>query len=525
MMGERLGKWILSTEIGRGGMGRVYLAQEDLTGRQAAVKILSAELAADPGFLSRFQREIEALSQLSHPHIVQFYDSGHESGHYFYAMEYVSGESLEEILEHQKRMGWREVLEVALQICPALKHVHDHGIIHRDIKLSNILVRDDGIIKLTDFGIAKVFATSDLTQTGGVVGTAEYLSPEQAMGKAVTKRSDIYSLGVVLYSLLTGRLPFVGTGFLDLMHKHRYAQFDHPAKIVLDLPYEVDEIVCQMLEKDPAKRPADCMVLGKQLDSIRKKLERKDQGTRVGQTDTVAQTKAVFDPRTSPGPITLAERLGRGFSRHDQRGPLGRAFNHPFVVFVLFLLCLATLVYAFWPPSQEWLYRKGAEMMASERLADLEIGWADYLEPLTLRYPDHPYQADVERLKQKLEAARHPTTSEAWHFLSQANKRIEAGDSDGAKAIWKNVITAFADVDGEKEAVEHARKRLANAEAPTIQAEKLRRVRPILDRAAALKMQGKREDAERLWASLEALYRSDPAGGAIVEEVQKARIR
>jgi predicted Ser/Thr protein kinase len=520
MMGERLGRWILSSEIGRGGMGRVYLAQEEITGRQAAVKILSPELAADAGFLSRFQREIEALSQLSHPHIVQFYDSGHENGHYYYVMEYVSGESLEEMTDHQKRLSWREVLEIALQICPALKHVHDHGIIHRDIKLSNILVRADGIVKLTDFGIAKVFATTDLTQTGGIVGTAEYLSPEQAMGKPVTKRSDIYSLGVVLYCLLTGRLPFTGTGYLDLMHKHRYAQFDRPGKIVLDLPYEVDEVICQLLEKDPAKRPADCLVLSKQLDSIRKKLERKDQGTRVGQTDTVAQTKAVFDPRTSPGPITLAERLGRRGSA-DERGPLGRAFNHPLVILALFLLCVGTIAYAFWPPSPEWLFRKGAEMMASERLADLEIGWKDYLEPLMRRYPDNPYQAEIEQFKQKLESARHPRASEAWHFLAQADRRLEAGDAGGARAIWQNVIAAFAEVDAE--AVEQARKKLVDAEAPAGQEEKLRRVRPILNRAAALHAQGKREEAERIWMALEALYRGDPAGGAVLEELQRAR--
>src|SRR5688572_12187636 len=150
MMGERLGKWILSRELGRGGMGRVYLAREEVTGRQAAVKILAAELAQDAGFLLRFQREIEALSKLTHPNIVQFYDAGHENGFYFYAMEFVEGQGLDDYLEAHGRVGWREVLEIALQICPALKHVHDHGIVHRDLKPSNILLRSDGVIKLTD---------------------------------------------------------------------------------------------------------------------------------------------------------------------------------------------------------------------------------------------------------------------------------------------------------------------------------------------------------------------------------------
>src|SRR5271167_1084308 len=130
---------------------------------------------------------------------------------------------------------------MALQVCPALKHVHDHGVIHRDLKPANILRTAAGVVKLTDFGIAKVFAQGHLTSTGGVVGTAEYLSPEQAAGKPVSKRSDLYSLGAVLYTLLTGRPPFKGESFVDLLHKHRYAQFDPPGTVIPELPREIDE--------------------------------------------------------------------------------------------------------------------------------------------------------------------------------------------------------------------------------------------------------------------------------------------
>ena len=191
MIGERLGKWVIFKELGRGGMGRVYLAQEELTGRQAALKVLSSQLAQEIGFLHRFQREIETLAKLDHPNIVRFIESGCENGHYFYAMEYVEGLSLEQLLEKQSRFPWKDVLNVALQVTPALRHVHDHGIIHRDIKPSNLIFSTSGLIKLTDFGIAKVFASNHLTATGGIVGTAEFLSPEQAAGKVVGKRSVI----------------------------------------------------------------------------------------------------------------------------------------------------------------------------------------------------------------------------------------------------------------------------------------------------------------------------------------------
>jgi serine/threonine protein kinase len=270
MIGARLDKWIIDRELGRGGMGRVYLAHEQASGRPVALKILSAELAQEAGFLHRFEREIEVLGQLNHPNIVRFFESGSKDGLFYFAMEYVEGDNFEQLLHERGRIPWKEVLDAALQICPALKHAHDRGIVHRDIKPPNLLRTAEGIVKLTDFGIAKVFAAQHLTNTGGVVGTAEFLSPEQAAGKQASKRSDLYSLGAVLYNLLTGRPPFTGQSGAELMHKHLYAQFDRPQKLVPDIPHDVDELVCQLLEKDPAHRPGDGLVLQRQLDSIRR---------------------------------------------------------------------------------------------------------------------------------------------------------------------------------------------------------------------------------------------------------------
>src|SRR5262249_3021356 len=183
--------------------------------------------------------------------------------------------------EHGK-WPWKEVLDAALQVSTALKHAHDSGVIHRDLKPSNLMRTADGQVKLTDFGIAKVFASGQLTKTGGIVGTAEFLSPEQAAGKPVTKKSDLYSFGVVLYNLLPGRPPFEGASFVDLLHKHRFGQFDRPKTLVPDIPYELDEVICKLMEKDPADRPPDGLVLHKQLESIRRKLERKSQATDPG---------------------------------------------------------------------------------------------------------------------------------------------------------------------------------------------------------------------------------------------------
>ncbi len=480
MIGERLGKWVIFKELGRGGMGRVYLAQEEMNGRPGALKILAAELAQDAGFLSRFQQEIATLSQLDHPNIVRFYDSGFENGLYFYAMEYVEGQSLEDILQQQGRLPWSEVLDIALQICPALRHVHDHGIIHRDIKPPNILRTPAGQIKLTDFGIAKVFASGHLTATGGVVGTAEFLSPEQAAGKPVSKRSDLYSLGVVLYTLLTGRTPFEGLSFLDLLHKHRYAQFDRPQKVVPELPYEIDDVVCQLLEKDPSNRPPDCLVLGKHLESIRKKLDRKSSQTRAGAGGdaTLAENRTAFtDDQAVAGPATLMSRLMRAeLEGQKQQHPLLQVINRAWVLLGLLAICAGILVWTIW-------FRDDG--------------------PATEPPPAGP-----------------TTSGEAQRFFQQGQRLRHEGRLGEAKQIWQDVVQAFDGVAADQEWVTKAAKALAELEKPAPDKERLDRIRPALDRAAKLREAGKAKQADKIWSALENLYRHDPW---MLQEIAKAR--
>lgn len=531
MIGDRLGKWVIFKELGRGGMGCVYLAQEEIGGRQAALKVLAAELAQDGGFLQRFQREIETLSQLTHPNIVRFYEAGLENGLYFYAMEYIEGLSLEQILERDGRVPWKDVLDIALQICPALKLVHDHGIIHRDLKPPNILRTADGVVKLTDFGIAKVFAQNHLTATGGVVGTAEFLSPEQAAGKPVSKRSDLYSLGAVLYMLLTGRPPFAGEGFLDLLHKHRYGQFDPPQKIVEDLPYEINDVVCQMLEKDPAKRPPDCLVLGKQLDSIRRKLERKSHATQVGNLEgsTLSDNKAtLLGEAAGPGPATLMSRLMREeLERQNRGGPIAQLFNRAYVIVPLFLLVVGILVWTFWPASPEKLYERGAALMESRDPVDWERGWREYLEPLERDHPDHPHKEQVEKYRKQLEAHR---LAEAGALAGEGQRLFQVGQrlrQEGklaeAQTHWKNLIEAFGPVESEKEWVEKARTSLAALDQEVQNQERLAPARGALKKALDLRDEGKRQQAEAIWNSLEALYRHDPGAQSLLQEIAAAR--
>jgi tRNA A-37 threonylcarbamoyl transferase component Bud32 len=527
MIGDRLGKWVIFKELGRGGMGRVYLAQEELSGNQAAIKVLAAELAQEVGFLNRFQREIDALAKLDHPGIVRFYESGCENGYYFYAMEYVEGLSLEQLLDEQSRFNWKDVLNVALQVAPALRHVHDHGIIHRDIKPSNLILNSQGHVKIMDFGIAKVFASNHLTATGGIVGTAEFLSPEQAAGKVVGKRSDLYCLGCVLYKLLTGRTPFVGNSYVELLHKHRYGQFDRPIKFVPDIPLEIDEMVCNLLEKDPDKRPRDAQVFHRQLEGIAKKLDRQGDLTSVDNRDTATKAENRTDKGaarpilTDTVPMNGSAR-GRG-ERREHDGILGRIFSRPTFLVLILLMCIGTIVYGFWPTSQDQLYERGAALMESGSVYDMRKAWTEYLEPLETRYPDHPYKEKVAEFRRKWEAAQMDQPSEAQRFYYQADALARQGNAAAAQQTWRSLIDVFEEVESEKIWVANARRSLRQLEIAAQHKNRFTGVKTALTRAEELRAAGQVAEAERIWKGIEQLYAADPTANDIILAVQKAR--
>lgn len=262
-----LGPYRLDRIVGRGGMGTVYAATEMSTGEQAAIKVLSPALAADESFRERFKAEIESLKKLQHPSIVQLFGFGEQDGHLFYVMELVDGRNLQEELRHGRRFTWREVTTISIEICAALKHAHDHGIIHRDLKPANLLLTPDDQIKLFDFGIARLFGVTALT-TGSVMGTADYMAPEQSEGKPVDPRTDLYSLGSVIYALLVGKPPFAGKSIAEVVHKVR---FDTPipvCRIVNDVPIEMEQLIDQLLEKQPEHRVPTALAVSHRLRAM-----------------------------------------------------------------------------------------------------------------------------------------------------------------------------------------------------------------------------------------------------------------
>lgn len=265
---KRLGPYEIERVLGRGGMGTVYAGVDTATGQRAAIKVLSVHYAQDEHFRGRFATEIETLKMLKHPNIVEIIGFGEEDGNLFYSMELVDGCSLFDEMKSGRRFQWREVVRMGIDICEALRHAHDRGVVHRDIKPGNLLLEPKGRVKLSDFGIAKLFGGNQLTADGGILGTADYMSPEQAVGKPATARSDMYSVGSVLYALLASRPPFASKSLPETIKNLTYEKPQPIAELVPDTPPELANVVDRLLEKDPATRIGTAQALAKRLAAI-----------------------------------------------------------------------------------------------------------------------------------------------------------------------------------------------------------------------------------------------------------------
>jgi eukaryotic-like serine/threonine-protein kinase len=244
------------SRLGSGGMADVYLAEDEQLGRKIALKLLHRRFAEDPGFVERFRREAQAAAGLQHPNVVGVYDRGGYDGTYYIAMEYVPGRTLKQLIRDQAPLDPIRAIDITIQVLRAARFAHRHGVIHRDLKPQNVMVDESDQAKVTDFGIARAGA-SDMTETGSILGTAQYLSPEQAQGHAVSASSDLYSIAVMLYEMLTGRVPFEGEQAVTIAIKHVSEAPTAPTTVNPSLPVDLEQVVMWALNKNPADRPAD----------------------------------------------------------------------------------------------------------------------------------------------------------------------------------------------------------------------------------------------------------------------------
>ncbi|MCQ6560347.1 Stk1 family PASTA domain-containing Ser/Thr kinase [Paenibacillus mendelii] len=268
MIGHELGgRYEIITRIGGGGMALVYKAHDILLNRKVAVKVLRQQFTHDEDFIRRFRREAQSAAALSHPNVVSIYDVGQEEDTHYIVMEYVEGHNLNEIIQERAPLQTEEAVHVAVQICDALEHAHHNQIIHRDIKPHNILIGNNGRVKVTDFGIARAVTSSTITQTGSVVGSVHYFSPEHAKGVSTGEKSDLYSLGIVLYQMLTGRLPFLGESPISVALKHLQETFEEPRVVNPYIPQSVENIILRAMRKNPEERYASAEEMLHDLDT------------------------------------------------------------------------------------------------------------------------------------------------------------------------------------------------------------------------------------------------------------------
>jgi len=240
--------------LGEGGMASVYAAQDDRLGRRVAVKVLAENLGKDQAFIKRFQAEAEAAAKLSHPNIVSVYDVGQDGDRHYIVLELINGRNLKDIILDRGPLPVDQAVSVGVQVLDGLTYAHAHGLIHRDIKPQNILVTREGVAKLADFGIAKAVDSSSATQTAVVLGSAHYLSPEQARGDPVSTQSDLYSMGVVLYEMCTGTVPFDGSNLLSVASRHLNDEPQHPASLNPSIPSPLSRVIMTALAKEPSRR-------------------------------------------------------------------------------------------------------------------------------------------------------------------------------------------------------------------------------------------------------------------------------
>lgn len=481
--GDKLGSFTIGDTLGEGAMGVVFRAVHEPTGKAAALKVISSELATKGNAAERFQREAEILKQFNHPNIVRFYAYGRYQKRTYLAMEFIPGRTLDRVLAKRETLPWEEVVDLGIQLAEALHYAHQKGVVHRDLKPSNLMITDGGVLKLTDFGIAKDLDATALTGTGRTLGTAAYMAPEQIRGTpAVSHKTDLYALGAVLYEMLTGRPPFQGKSAMILMHAHLSEPAPRVSGKVPDVPKLLDDLVHKLLAKEPTDRPWDAADVSHRLSEIKKKAaegklarvfpmaanpERGGRPTEMAtssstQSGTSAATRKRKNTGTSAGDRWNAEKEdGRG-------GPppwLGTAGLIGALVAIFGFIGYMTLV----PHSEATLMQRAGDLMKMPDRQSKLRAQEDYFPEIERRFPQHHEQVQqwrdeiaLEKVRSRanilerpnLLASSKPDTPSEGQYVA-AFTAVEAALRDGdlphAHQIWQDlaeVCTGGTEADG-----------------------------------------------------------------------------
>jgi eukaryotic-like serine/threonine-protein kinase len=459
LIGEKLGSFRIEAVLGSGAMGVVYRGTSEKSKKPAAIKVMSGDFGQKGTIGHRFERESEILQQLRHPNIVRFLAWGKFRGTSYIAMEYVQGETVEKMIAERGHLPWREVVELGIQICDALHYAHEHGVVHRDLKPSNLMVTADAKVKLADFGIAKDLDATALTATGRTLGTAAYMSPEQIRGTpAVSHKTDLYALGVVLYQMLVGKAPFEGTTPVVLMHCHLNEPPPRPSAKLAEIPRKLDDLVVSLMAKSPTDRPWDSAAVAVKLTELRDKADRGAPVAMVWPSSSAppaanssrggAPAEAVSSSGAAPE-RTRKKKAKAGSTRSSRSQSdvdvgsswISRSTVETGLLALALVAIAAVIGYIVWPPSAEYLFKHAEPLMASENRADWNRALEEYIDPLDTRYKDHPYHEQTRAWRDKI--LLHEAEGRA-KFLTSGVKTSysEPGDDAERKFLIANELAA-----------------------------------------------------------------------------------
>lgn len=437
MTERKIGPFQLGKQIGAGGMGIVYKAIYEETGKEVALKVLPPGLVGDQKLLKRFEREIDILKRLQHPNIVRYYGGGTHEGRRWYAMEYVDGGSLYDILKKKKKLTWEQATQVGRQLCAALEHAHNAGIIHRDLKPGNLFVTSKGKIKLGDFGIARDTEATALTAAGKTVGTYAYMAPEQIQGNTpLSRKTDLYATGCLLYELLTGETPFVTENPAEMLMMHLNSDPYNVREKVLDCPQDLDALIERLLAKNPDDRPYDALAVHTELTEILKK------GNEIS---TPASQQALREAGAS-GSATIDPTTGELKPKKKKKKKDKSAFYEQtwFLVSCLVIL-IGAGIWLSMGPGEDSLYLAAKTAMASGDRVQQDDARRLYILPYLEAFPEGAYTAEMQQWLKDVEIGQ---------LEAQTETRARA-KRDGRNAFQKLCISAMqAESDPEKNPLE-----------------------------------------------------------------------
>lgn len=543
LTGKTLGPFQIERRIGQGAMGAVYLARHRENGKKAAVKVMTPpnpEAAAKLAL--RFEREIKLLAKFRrHPNIVQFYGASEDRGVRYYAMEFVDGASLESLLANGRILSLNRTIAYAVQICDALQEMHSTGVVHRDLKPANVLVTGDGKVKLTDFGVAKdtsAFSEAKLTAADHTVGTVAYMSPEQLAGKELTRKSDLYALGILLYRMLAGRLPFNAETMFDYVQQRQAGLYPPATTVNPSLPLEVDGLLADLMAQKPEDRPRDAYVVMQRLIDLGKALKEGTLSRSKAKlaAETVPETVEVKQGSRSTlsGTVFGARESRKSKKKSADKGAdeAGSFFEKPIVLVSALALVVAFTAYMFWPLSDAQRFARGKAAMAKENLSSSDMQRIDeeYFQPILARNAASPHAAEIEKFREQtaLKRARERVNrarlrdfapaddaGEAErHFLEAMRLKEKRGDPANAAERFRAVQTMFRADPAAKPWIALADEQLAGAAAYANDQERVeakrRAVRSALERARTMRADGELEAALAEYGAMEKLYGADP---------------